>query len=320
MQTDILIFVNSRFSPLGLLRRIGEDEDLSADDILSATSNSISENVVDSLLKQASKHNNAAVIDEIARLLDHTLESVITSLATKGWRFDSRLLVNAYTAGRENLVRTLLAMGHVLHYSVKPYTVLLASVCQKANYPCSLLKLLLESEENIDRPFSGRSKEDLYEKCLMYCCFNDRHDCARLFLKRHARMSEQTLERYSSCIGRAMRGIGCVYTLDRTPCVDICWQKRRLTHVPQAWLSRANLEAHVTKLDLSGNQLSSIPFCLLDGTLRLLVEVDVSKNNLKSLWNEGIREPSTGKQRYGYRHACLRANNYSIINGCLLYS
>ena len=276
-----------------LMKSVCEGGVPSVKEIEGATGPVIAKHVIDSLLEQAVQHNNAAAVDELAHIAGRTTgttqESIVDILQARNIQVSLKLLPNAYIAGREKLVRSLVNRGFILHPTVVSYTVLLTTVCQKKDYPHSLLRYLLNIEKTIKRPFQDCSKEDVYERCLKYCCMNDRDDLVELFLKRGAGMSADTLQRYSSCIGHAMSHIGCHFRAVRTPrglvrCVDICWQDRGLTQIDGAWVSKQNLHAFLTRLDVSNNQLSYIPYCLLDGTLRCLEDLDCSGNKLKSLW------------------------------------
>lgn len=289
-----------------LLRSISDGKAPSVTDISNATGPAIPEHVIDSLLEEAAKHSNAAAMDELAHIASciagRTGDSIVEILEARKIQISLKLLPNAYIAGKEKLVRSLVYNGFILHPTVKSFTVLLTTVCQKKDYPHGLLKSLLNSEDNIERPFQDGSKDDVYERCIAYCAMNGRSDLVELFLKRGARISTETVERYSPCIGRALSRNGCRFRAVRTPrglvrCVDVCWQNRGLTQLHCDWLSKANLSAFLTRLDVSGNQLSSIPYGLLDGTLRRLEEVDCSGNKLKSLWCEDIDGPVTDKYK-----------------------
>lgn len=274
-------------------------------EIVDASRPSSCQETIDLLLSHAAKHNNAAAIDELAQIVMSDKspgqgDTIIDIMAAKGIQISLKLLPNAYAAGREELVRSLAAKKFVLHPSIEPYTALLTAVCQKQNYPPSLLELLLDSEDDIDRPFGDSRKEDVYERCLISCCLNDRADLVESFVKRRARLSKETLDSYSSCIGRAMSHIGSLYHTVRSSSglvrqVEICWQNMGLRHVSHSWLSGANLHALIVKLNVSGNQLSFIAPCLFDGTLPRLEEVNCSENKLTSLWDEDKDRTSTEK-------------------------
>ena len=281
-----------------LLKRISDGQDLLATDILDVVPTLREESdVIDSLLKCTAQYSNAAVMDELTHILGHTHKSLVDLLDTKGFCLRSTLLANAYIKGREKLVHALFDQKHSFFCS---YTALVATVCLQLAYPSSLFRHLLDNEDRFDKPFCSRSKENLYEKALVYCCLNDQHNLARLLIERKATVSVDTLERFPSCLGRAMKEIGCVSTVKqvtrerKVKCVEVCWQNMQLFQLPQSWLS---LLPDATKLDVSNNQLLSIPFGLLDGSMPLLLELDASNNKLESIWHEDMNQLSTTKPK-----------------------
>ena len=290
---------------LELLRCIADGEAPSASALRSAVGPSVCEETIGMLLSCAAKHSNAAAVSEIGQLVAARQgDNIVDIMTAKGIVLGLKLLPNAYIAGRVELVDSLIERGFILHPSIEPYPALLTAVCQKQNYPCSLLESLLSSEDNIRRPFRDLDcrKKDVYEKCIELCCENDRHDLVEVFIKRQAQPSDKTLNQYSSCLGRAMSRIGSQFNSVRSSqrvikYVDISWQNMGLCHVNDDWLSKANLCAFLARFNVSGNQLSSIPSCLFDGTLPRLEEVDCSHNKLKVLWNEDKDQPSRDRYR-----------------------
>ena len=289
---------NSRLLFADLLKRIRNGEAPSPNDVKAVLGQSLGEDSLDSLLFCAIRCSNADALYELGTLLTsqgeiHPNQTIIDLIQKKGFKIGAKLLVNAFIAGREDMVRSLLNYGLILHPVVEAYTVLLATVCQKDNYPASLLECLLEQEKTIQRPFQDRDRNEVYETCVKYCCVNDRDDLVKVFINHFGNIPVDDAN-CSSCIGRAMSRIGSQYYLARVSpdsdntvkCGIVSWANFGLTHLSGEWLTRANLGALLVKLDVSSNKLSSIPFNVLDGTLPRLEEVDCSHNKLRSLWSD----------------------------------
>lgn len=286
------------------MRRIGNGAVLPSNEIVGELGPTVSTEVVNYLLSGAAESGNSEALHELHKLAVSTgiktpEGKIIDELEAKRTAIGVELLSNAYLAGREMIVWALLNRGFALQPSDVPYTVLLTSVCQVQNYPACLLESLLEQEDSIVQPFQDSTKEEVWDRCLAYCCSNDRRDLVELLIRKISFDGE----RYSSCIGRALSRIGSRYYAAQGRrestgyCVDICWDNLGLFFLCDEWLTKTNLGAFITKLNVSDNQLSSIPYSLLDGTLQLLEEVDCSKNKLKSLWSDDVPCPSTYKYR-----------------------
>ena len=280
------------------MRKITDGNTVTLSEIASAAGQDVPIRVFTFLLAHATNCHNAVAVDDLAHIVclrKKAGQSVFDILQTMKTPISLKLLSNAYIAGREKLVRALVHLKFVLHPAVESYTVLLATVCQNKDYPLSLFRFLLKSEETIEEPFQDCSRDDVYQKCVTYCCINERDDLAAVLLKRGATVAAETLRCYSSCVGRAMKHIGCHLYAILTPkclvrCAELSWQSRRLTQIYNDWLSRDNLAAFLTKLDISDNGLGSIPSSILDGTLTRLEEVDCSQNSLTSLYHD-VDEP-----------------------------
>lgn len=283
---------------LELLSRIAKDEVPTEEEIIGVIRGPIPEEAIDSLLLQAAKFSNVNALCALDKLLPTSWirrprDTIVDVLLAKGITLSVKLLSNAYVAGREQIVTALLEQGFLLCPAVMPYTVLLATVCQKRDYPASLLQSLLEQEKIFEQPFQDLTKEDVYDKCLTYCCINERDDLVALIIER-CRGIKLNKEIHSACIGRAISRIGSLYHAmpinreSKVNCVHICWKNLGLTHLSDSWLTKANLGAFITRLDVSRNQLSSIPYSLLDGTLQNLEEVDCSQNKIQCLWDDDI--------------------------------
>jgi serine/threonine protein kinase/Leucine-rich repeat (LRR) protein len=278
---------------------------------------SLVESTIDLLLSCASECSNANALHELGKLFTcqeraQPNQTIIDVIQKKGFQLGTSLLVNAFIAGLEYMVRSLLNCGLILHPEVMAYTVLLAKVCQNETYPASLLKCLIEQEDTIQRPFQDRDKNEVYATCVKYCCRNDRDDLIEVFIKHVGHVPVEDAH-CSSCIGRAMSRIGSQYynasvspdSSSTVKCGIISWESFSLTHLSGQWLTRENLGAFLVRLDVSRNKLSSLPFNVLDGTLPQLEEVDCSHNKLRSLWND--KDPIPIKNKF--RLKVIKANN-----------
>eukprot|EP00118_Oscarella_pearsei_P018280 m.186686 g.186686 ORF g.186686 m.186686 type:complete len:2135 (+) comp39354_c0_seq50:173-6577(+) len=200
----------------------------------------------------------------------------------------TKVLYDAYLFGHEEIVKELRNKETSLRLDLSSCNELIAEASSRADYSASLYESLLATSP-VD------SDGSIYGKAVVNCCRNGRPDLVTMLILKGAKVRPLPEDCFQ-CFGEGLANIRCKsYRANQrgnqwiVGC-DIDWKECKLFLIDGSWFQHIEKEKDVllTRVDVSGNHLQSLPLNLLDGTFPFLEELFCSGNKIISLGNDEV--------------------------------
>ena len=311
LRVPLVDFDSNRFDEILTSIRRGGNGDVALAQLKADDDGSASPQIVHKFFREAAKCDNVVALEalhDIQLSLDIGVDfrgavesaakagsgKAMSYLVSKGASLDVSVLYDAFWNEYVDLVNELRKQDVVLHPDLCSCEVLLDEVTSRCEYPVALFETLLDSLKEF-----GDAVD--YEKSIVNSCRMGRDDFVLLLVEKGAQLKSSLPEDCYACFGRALAKFRCrmrrVFLHNRLPIsgCEVDWSRVGLRLLDGGWLRGIETErsAWLTKVDVSGNQLRSIPFHLLDGTFPILEELDCSRNEISTLGgdeNYDVRE------------------------------